>query len=294
MTTDPIRSTLEATGASNIAETLAAEMKKPEIFDSEIDAALKHLLLPPGWQYQAIDEEHVLDTPRQLRAKVALSDRESFVAYVRRHQPASGTDCRTIWCSADWTAGQLQFLALIDDHAPAQAHASWRKHVAAYAPATSVEWKRWHQQDRKAMSQVEFASFVEDNRTSIASVEGFPTSAQMFEMAINMEANQDVRFKSAIRLQNGGTQLQFIADDDKQTIERMQLFERFAIGIPVFWNGDAYQITARLKYRVRDGKVSFWYELERTDVVFEAAARELIAAVRAGAEVPFFFGAPGL
>ena len=44
------------------------------------------------------------------------------------------TDCRTIWCSADWTAGQLQFLALIDDHAPAQAHASWRKHVAAYAP----------------------------------------------------------------------------------------------------------------------------------------------------------------
>ena len=74
----------------------------------------------------------------------------------------------------------------------------------------------------------------------------------------------------------------------------MQLFERFAIGIPVFWNGDAYQITARLKYRVRDGKVSFWYELERTDVVFEAAARELIAAVRAGAEVPFFFGTPGL
>lgn len=144
------------------------------------------------------------------------------------------------------------------------------------------------------MSQVEFAAFVEDNRASIASVEGFPTSAQMFEMAINMEASQDVRFKSAIRLQNGGTQLQFIADDDKQTIERMQLFERFAIGIPVFWNGDAYQITARLKYRVRDGKVSFWYELERTDVVFEAAARELIAAVRAGAEVPFFFGTPGL
>lgn len=29
-------------------------------------------------------------------------------------------------------------------------------------------------------------------------------------------------------------------------------------------------------------------------LVDEAAARELIAAVRAGAEVPFFFGTPGL
>ena len=288
---------LEGAAGNNIAETLAAEMKKPELHTSENDGSLQYLLLPPGWQHKVLDEEHVLAAPRRLKAKPALRDKASFIAYVQRHAPnhsRPSVDARTLWCTADWTAGQLAFHAVLDDHHPHQDSSAWRDHVASYTPQTSVEWKRWHAQDRKAMSQVEFASFVEDNRASIASVDGFPTSAQMFEMAINMEATQDVRFKSAIRLQSGGTQLQFIADDDKQTVERMQLFERFAIGIPVFWQGDAYQITARLKYRVRDGKVSFWDEMERTDVVFEAAAKTLVDDIRTGTGVPFFFGSPGL
>lgn len=116
----------------------------------------------------------------------------------------------------------------------------------------------------------------------------------MLEMALSFEANQDMRFKSAIRLQNGGVQMSFVQDDDDQTLQKMQLFERFAIGIPVFWNGDAYRIEARLRYRVRDGKLTFWYDLLRQDKVLEAATKTVIEQIRTNTGNPFFFGEPFL
>lgn len=280
---------LEATGGENIAETLAREIKTPTMIASPDDAALRHMLLPPGWSRELIDDEKLLQKPRRLRAAVLLDDTASFVDYINRHRP-TGVDARTVWCQADWKASTLSLAAIIDDHAAAQAEPSWREHRATYTPAKSLEWERWTAKDRQAMTQVEFASFIEDNRKDIATVEGLPTGSQMFEMALTMEVNQDARFKSAIRLQSGGTQLNYIADDDAQTVERMQLFERFAIGIPVFWNGDAYKVEARLKYRMRDGAVKFWYELERPDLTFQAAAKEVIERVRVHTSVPMFFG----
>ena len=85
--------------------------------------------------------------------------------------------------------------------------------------------------------------------------------------------------------------MNFIQDDDQQTLTQMKLFEKIAIGIPVFWNGDAYQITARLRYRVKDGKLTFWYELIRKDKVFEDASNNLINKLKSAINVPFYFGA---
>ena len=125
-----------------------------------------------------------------------------------------------------------------------------------------------------------------------ATYENLPTGAQMLEMALAFEATQDFRFKSAVRLQNGGQNLSFVQDDDDATLQRMQLFEKFSIGIPVFRNGDAYRVDARLRYRVRDAKLAFTYELTRFDKVLEAAASDVITAIREKTGNPFFFGDP--
>ena len=81
-------------------------------------------------------------------------------------------------------------------------------------------------------------------------------------------------------------------DDDAQTLQKMQVFDRFSLGFPVFWNGDAYRLDARLRYRVRDGKLTFWFELIRQDKVLEAATQTLIAQIREKTGNPFFFGEP--
>ena len=84
--------------------------------------------------------------------------------------------------------------------------------------------------------------------------------------------------------------MSFVQDDDNQTLAQMKLFEKIAIGIPVFWNGDAYQITARLRYRVKEGRLTFWYELIRHDKVLEDATKTLINKIQDATGVPLYFG----
>lgn len=113
----------------------------------------------------------------------------------------------------------------------------------------------------------------------------------MLKMATEFEANSDKRIKSVVRLQGGGVRMDYVDDDNADTLAQMQVFEKFQIGIPVFWSGPGYRIDARLKYRHGQGKVSFWYELIRPDRIHEAAAKELIERVRAGiGAVPMLMG----
>lgn len=276
----------------NIAQTLAKEMKSPvELLNN--DAASVHVAaLPPGWKVEQIDQEEFRDKPRRKRGIVQLTTTKSFIDYVKRQ--GSLAAC-TVWCRADYARGKIGFSAIINDHGEAPDEQNWRDHRAYFNPEFSEEWKRWTGSNGKGQpfTQFEFANFVEENNKDIAAAEGMPTGAQMLEMALNMEANQDVRFKSAIRLQNGGVDLNYMADDDAQTITRMKLFERFAIGIPVFLGGEPYRIDARLRYRVRDAKLTFWYELVRPDLILAAATASTIEAIQAEVGMPFFFGDPG-
>lgn len=284
--TDATLQALADTG--NIAETLAREMKTPQCIPTPVES-ITRVALPPGWSLEETDDEKHGYTPRRKRAQVRLHDAPSFTDYVRRH--GSLTDS-TVWCEANYVEGKVAFVAIINDHGEEADQADWRDHTARYTPTFSEEWRRWVLKNKTTFGQAEFAQFIEDNLKDVASAEGLPTGAQMLEMALSFEANQDMRFKSAIRLQNGGVQMSFVQDDDSQTLAKMQLFDRFALGIPVFWNGDAYRIDARLRYRVRDGKLSFWFELIRQDKVLEAATTTLIEQIRTATGSPFFFGEP--
>lgn len=279
---------MENTEPINIAETLAREMKQPiELLDH--DLFLKRAALPPGWTLIEKDDTKLNAKPRRKLASVRLNDADSFIDYIKRH--GSMTDS-TIWCIADYKAGKVNFTGVLNDHGEEEDQPAWRDHRAAFSPEFSEEWNRWVGMNKHVFNQAEFAAFIEDNLKDIAGTEGSPTGAQMLEMAVTFEANQDMRFKSAIRLQNGGVQMSFVQDDDAQTLQKMQVFDRFSLGFPIFWNGDAYRLDARLRYRVRDGKLAFWFELIRQDKVLEAATQTLIAQIREKTGNPFFFGEP--
>lgn len=290
MTEQHTLETLSETG--NIAETLAREMKQPMLMQSNAPH-ISRTALPPGWMLNESDDEHHMMTPRRKVATVHLNTAESFIDYVVRH----ADDQTTIWCIADYAAGKVALQAIINDHGAAgerEGSARWRDHIAHYIPVQSQEWKSWSAKNRSTFTQADFAAFIEENLRDIASVEGMPTGANMLEMALQFEANQDMRYKSAIRLQNGGVQMSFVQDDDDQTLAKMQMFDRFAIGLPIFWGGDAYRIEARLRYRVREGRLTFWYELIRPEKVIEAAADTLIEQIRVAGEWAFFYGNPGI
>lgn len=279
------------TDTENIAQTLARELPAPQMLvDTRVEDLathdrVLHLAVPKHFDVKEIDLERLLPNPRLTKAAAVLNDAQSFLAYVQRH----ATERTVCWADFNPQTYTLSFTAVIDEHD--KTTAGWRAHTASYKPELSAEWKVWAAQNEKAQGQLEFASFIERNEHDIAAMEGYPTSLQMLAMATEFEANSGKRIKSVARLQGGGVRLEYVDDDDAATLTQMKLFERFQIGIPVFWAGPAYRIDARLKYRHGSGKVSFWYELIRADRVHEAAAKDLISLVSAGlANVPLLMG----
>lgn len=284
----------------NIAATLSQILPKAEVVATMdvpglVGDKLLHIALPGNTKLQTIDLQNLLPRPRRAEGVAAFSDLDSFVDFVAQFA-RSGT---TVWCDVDPVKGHLSFEAVIDDHEPGAA--GWRKHRASFVPRPSVQWLTWSKASGVEKSQMEFATFIEHNEKDIYSALGYPSSLEMMSMATNFEANADRRLKSRIRLQSGGVELHYVSTDDDATVERMRMFERFKIGIPVFWEyrglGEedkilAYEIEARLRYKTVSGEPKFWFELIRPDIVHERASAALISRVRGRIpmDVPLFFG----
>jgi uncharacterized protein YfdQ (DUF2303 family) len=266
----------------NIAQTVIREARLP-IKENQ------YTLVPEGSSYKVIDTEQYLPVPARKHATVSFTEADSFIDYVKRHGSLAVS---TVWGKVDYKKGEVSFISILNDHGDAKDAQDWRDHQAKFSPAFSEEWNRWFKKDKNEFGQAAFAAFIEENLQDIRSIDGSPSGTQMLEMATAFEANQDLRFKSSIRLQNGAVQLNFSENDDAATLQKMQVFERFTVGIPVFWSGDAYQMSARLRYRARDGKVTFWFELIRADKVLEDATKTLVTKIKEQAGMPFFFGTP--
>jgi uncharacterized protein YfdQ (DUF2303 family) len=234
------------------------------------------LVVPDGYRVEGL--EKLLSIPIRKRGRVVATTSASFVDYLQKH---SQPDASTIYADTDSEMNRCRLIAMIDDHG--ESIPGWQEHSCLFEPKLSVEWKRWTSNDKKAMEQSAFASFLEDNLPDIASSPGFPTGTEVLQMALGFEATAEKKFRSKINLQSGGVQFEYIEDETKDTRTKMIVFERFTIGIPVFdASENAYAIEARLKYRDKSGVVTFWYELIRPDRVFNGAVSNELASIKEG------------
>lgn len=276
----------------NLAQTLERTVPAPvAIALSSTPELVGRIGVPPGWKIEVVDDEKQLDRPRRTKALATLNDAQSFIDFVLRYEKP-GT---TVWCSFNPQTFALAFNAVIDEHEATEP--AWRSHTGIYVPDMSAEWKVWTRSNRTPMEQVLFAEFLEANEPDIAGVEGLPTSLELMKMATEFQSVGEVRIKSKVMLQSGGVALEYVNAENPDVVEKMRFYEKFAIGIPVFWRAPtpgeaipAYRITTRLKYD-RGPKPIFRYELVRPDLVHQRAAGELIAEIRAGiGEVPLVMG----
>lgn len=279
----------------NIAETLARELPEPRVLfvDGTPQDGISHVAVPRDWEVKSLDNERMLARPRRTRAHATLHDADSFLVYVGQHKGAS----TAVWCDFNPASYALSFTAVVDEHG--NGATGWREHTANFTPRTSVEWDIWvTSHNGKQLGQVAFAEFLESNEKDIAGGKGLPSSLDMMTMATNFEATADKRIKSRVRLQSGGVALEYVDTDNEATIGQMKLFERFQIGIPVFWEMPepgkalaAWPIEARLKYSIKQGGATFWYQLIRPDIVHETAALALINKMIDGlGDVPLRMG----
>lgn len=251
------------------------------------------LLLPKGggaWEMRLAEE--ALPAPTRKRGTVIAHEVDSFVEIVKRH--GSLADC-TVYIDVDYGANRVKAVAVLNDHGADSA--GWRDHRAIFEPRFTEEWARWTRNNRQPMEQVKLAHFLEENIGDIAAPANtsLPTGADVLAFVSRLEDTRKVKYGSAVNLQNGAVQIEFIEDDDKAQRGRLELFREFAIGVRPFLNGDAYQVRAFLRYRIdrNTGQITFWYELQRADRVLEDACRATVEAIRAKTGLTVVFGLPG-
>jgi len=271
------------------AEAITALTAQPVI--TEINGT-PVVLSPKG--FDVFLHPTLLSNPTRKTGTVTLVEVESFIDTIKRQ----GSDASTVvYLDVDYVKQTIAATAVFNEHDAGDGKAGWRDHRATFSPRFSEEWRRWNLAHKKAFKQAEFAQFLEENIGDIVSPNGgkLPTGSDVLTFVSCLEETRNVKYGSAINLQNGMVQIEFVEQGDSATKGKLDVFKRFAIGVRPFFKGTGYQLEALLRYRIdrNSGEITFWFDLQRPDRVLEDASTEIVEAIRAKAGVPVVFGDPG-
>lgn len=234
-------------------------------------------IVPQALYAHPVSLEAFLPAPMRKTGRIEAATLDAFIKTIKEHKlPAT-----RVYADVDPIKCTSNMLAIINDHGPGPAEATWRDFHVAYSTTPSVEWNRWIHKNGNPLGQMEFATFIEDNIADISTVEGAPSGADMLAMAMNFEANSEKRFSQKLVPQSGATIFEFVDNEKADVRSKMEFFQKFYIGIPVLRGGAAYRIQARIRYRVSSSGLSIWYELIRPDKTFEAAVKDEIIKLEA-------------
>lgn len=101
-------------------------------------------------------------------------------------------------------------------------------------------------------------------------------------------------FASATRLDNGQTEFLY-QQTTKGTVGKGKSVvpETFKLNLPVFLNEAPREITARLRWRLSAGKLTFWYDLFRSQQIIDDGFRALVTKIETGTSAEILMGVAG-
>src|SRR5574343_711582 len=115
------------------------------------------ILVPSGMSVMSLAQ---FCPPNKIVRDVRLDDTDSFCEYVNKFKsPDTLIFASTL---TDGVSG-VNFSAILDYHSAREFKPNYCRHVATFKTVQTHDWKTWCAADRKGMTQVEFANWLEDN-----------------------------------------------------------------------------------------------------------------------------------
>lgn len=263
-------------------------------------------LVPSGKSIVSLKKyfDEYRERPERKAGTSMIESIDSFKDIVNRFRDTNSA----LFAHANTTSLSIQ--AVFDYHEETPiGEAQFCKHRARYDFPLSREWKAWTAASGKVFTQAEFACFIEDHIIDImpgpytwdidndaeAEIQRIvktlggeiATPQKMMELSRGLQVNVSSAVAQAITLASGEANVSFTETHDKVKVPTI-----FMLTIPVFQNEVAYKILARLRYRVAEGKVVWFYELYRTDRALEHAFHEACEGCATATTLPLFYGAP--
>lgn len=237
----------------NIASLLLQQgAKAPSILQLP-DGGEKVVVIPNGMSVQSM--KHFCP-PQRIEQTVTLLEAGSFIEYVNRFK-----DGDTL-IFAEATATGVTFRAALDYHMAKDRTPRHVKHSAYFAAIETPEWQVWSRFDRQFMSQLNFATFLEDNQQLFVE----PKGADLLELVRTLHGSVSARFNTSLRLETGAHSVSYEEDvvvrgqTGTTKTKDMTLPPEIVAGFAVFQGAAPYKIKARLKSRVQDKQLILFYE----------------------------------
>jgi uncharacterized protein YfdQ (DUF2303 family) len=215
---------------------------------------------PQGWDREFFTIEPSLPAPLGARGEVCVHNAVSFAAAVRQRELP---DVPPVVYADEST---LSLVAVLNDDQ--NATTGWRDYRVRLGLRRSPEWEAWRAVDRattdgRLLGQEAFAEFVEDHLADIID----PTAADMLELAQTFHATVSSNFRQGARLRDGRRQFAFEEDIDAKAGEsgEMVIPGTVRLRVRLFVGGGPTETTARLRWRLREAKLSLGFKLDGAD-----------------------------
>lgn len=246
------------------------------------------------------------DAPKRIVGNASITELASFVDHVNRFKRPESA----LFASDDPANPTLGVVYDYHNRTDGVDLPAFGQHIARYRFPLSEEWQAWSKMNGQKMDIPTFAAFLEDRIIDVEQVKvadlnedmkrfigatngsiGTPTKLVELSRGITIHENSVV--KDIRNLSSGEGQISFQSEHTDQAGATLAIPTVFVICIPVFKNSeDFYRMVCRLRYRKAQEGVIFWYELWRSDRVFNDAFQEALAAVEKGTGLPLFMGSP--
>jgi len=219
-----------------------------------------------------------------LRETLRFSEAQSFCRYVNTYKNAASLVFATRVKQGD------AFEAVLDYHDVAGSP-KWGDHRAILKLETTPAWDEWIAHNKKPLSQVDFARFIEEHIPHIAE----PSGAQLLEMCATLEAKKDVKFRASTRFGNGQHQFKYeeeITGTAGAQGGQLAIPDGSVLGLEPYRGFGVLRVDARFRYRIANSGLTLFYELVRPDDVLEAAYEQLTKAIESAiGSTPVLYGA---
>lgn len=217
---------------------------------------------------EPINEKH-LDNPRRATGTSKVLEVDALAFLWEKHSTGTSE------IFADPKGFTID--AILNADAGAGEVAGHRDHRVVLELVTTDAWKAWARYDGQLIDQQTFAEFIEERISDIAE----PSGADMLELAQSFEATVKADFKQAALLGSGERKFVFEETVAAKAGQRGELTipSEFVVALQPFEASDAYRITARFRYRLRDGHLLLGYKLDRPEDVQRSAFKDVVTAV---------------
>ncbi|MBQ8465309.1 MAG: DUF2303 family protein [Alphaproteobacteria bacterium] len=245
---------------------------------------------------QFIEKEQT--APEVLKGSTSLHNCNSFIEFVNRYKTEN---------SALFYNQSEQKITCIFDCATKE-KTSFEQHKASYAFPFSDELQEWQKHNASPMPQIEFAYFIEKNVLDLSEppANDGETDAlknirlrigghyagvnRMVELSRGISIHNDERATIKHDINTGEAVVDFSSEHTDMSGNKVKVPNMFLIVIPVLKGGKMYQLPCRLRYRLKEGVIRWWYEVIDLDKAIEKAIDEELDTIKKDISLPVYYG----